>query len=53
MSQISAALLALAAVVALSACGKKKEDEAASAPAAVAKLSITCGGVACIGTEGK
>lgn len=53
MKQITVFAFALAAVMAVSGCGKKKEDEAAAAPVAVSKLSVTCGGLSCIGTEGK
>ena len=53
MNRIATIAFALAAVIALAKCGSKKEDEPAPAPVAVGKMSVTCGGLSCIGTEGK
>lgn len=53
MKELFTVLFTVFAVVALVNCGKKKDDAAAAAPVTIGALSVTCGGLACVGTEGK
>ncbi len=54
MKMILASLFTALAIIAIVNCSKKDDDDAAAAaPVSIGALSVTCGGLACIGTEGK